>query len=142
MMTQQRLQAEKTVLEQRLKPNTYQFVDMETLKPYLIVGAMTNSGHVYTLKIMLETFPYQVPRVCVMNELKDKNGKKLGKVSGPMHIIGKYDGHPLICHYGSFSWSPDVSLYKVFIKCRLWLEMYEEHLRSGKPIDYYLKHQS
>jgi hypothetical protein len=75
MMTQQRLQAEKTVLEQRLKPNTYQFVDMETQKPYLIVGAMTNSGHVYTLKIMLEDFPYQVPRVCVMNELREKTGK-------------------------------------------------------------------
>lgn len=79
MMNQQRLQAEKTVLEQHLKPNTYQFFDMDTEHPYLMVGAMTNSGHVYTLKFMLEDFPYQIPPVCVMNPLRSKMGKKLCK---------------------------------------------------------------
>lgn len=141
MMNQQRLQAEMTVLEQHLKSNTYQFFDMGTEHPYLTVGAMTNSGHVYTLKIMLEDFPYQIPPVCVMNPLRSKTGKKLCKPDGNMHVLCEIDGHTQICHYGYYSWKADVSLYKVFMKCRLWLEMYEEHLRTGRPIDYYLKHQ-
>lgn len=142
MMNLQRLQAERAVLMKHLKPNTYQFTDMDTEHPYLIVGAMTNSGHVYTLKIMLEDFPYQIPPVCVMNPLKSKTGKKLLKPNAEMHVLGEIDGHTLICHYGYHSWKADVSLYKVFIKCRLWLEMYEEHLRTGRPIDYFLKHQN
>ena len=35
-----------------------------------------------------------------------------------------------------------VSIYKIYIKCRLWLEMYEAHLRTGKNIDFFLNHQA
>jgi hypothetical protein len=33
-----------------------------------------------------------------------------------------------------------VSLYKILMKARLWLEAYEQHLRRGEPIDKYLSH--
>lgn len=114
---------------------------MDTEHLYLLVGAMTNSGHVYTMIIILEDFPYQVPPICVMNPLKSKTGKKLCKRDGGMLVLGEHDGHTQKCHYVFFLWKADVSIYRLFIKCRLWLEMYEVHLHTGRSIDYYLKHQ-
>ncbi|MDY5596495.1 MAG: hypothetical protein SPG40_03225 [Kiritimatiellia bacterium] len=40
------------------------------------------------------------------------------------------------------SWTPGVSLYKIYIKCALWLNIYEVHLKTGKPMEYYLKRQA
>lgn len=141
MMTLERLNKEQEVLAAHMQPNTYRFAAIETSHPYVTMAAMTNSGKVYTLKIHLEAFPEDVPMVEVLNPLKDKSGKKLCKVSGDMHVLGTCDGHTLICHYAPSSWTPNVSLYKIFIKCRLWLEMYEEHLATGYNMDYFLKHQ-
>lgn len=141
MITHTRLLKEQEVLAAHLQPNTYQFVDMQTNLPYLVMAAKTNSGKVYTLKIHLEHFPEDVPQVEVLNPLRDKNGKKLTKVSGDMHVLGSCNGHTLICHYGAGSWTPQISLFKIFIRCRLWLDMYEEHLATGYNIDYFLKHQ-
>lgn len=141
MISYSRLLKEQEVLAVHMKPNTYQFVDMNTALPYVVMAAMTNSGKVYTLKIHLEQFPENVPQVEVLNPLKDRNGKRLNKVSAEMHTLGLRDGHTLICHYAASSWTPQVSLYKIFIKCRLWLEMYEEHLATGYNMDYFLKHQ-
>ena len=141
MISYARLQKEQEVLAAHMQPNTYQFADLDTNSPYAIMAAMTNSGKVYTLKIHLEHFPEHVPEVEVLNPLRDKSGKLLRKVSAEMHVIGYRNGHTLICHYSSGSWTPQVSLYKIFIKCRLWLEMYEEHLATGYNIDTFLKHQ-
>ena len=142
MISTNRIKAEQAVLEAHMKPNTYHFMDLNTRYPYVVMAAMTNSGHVYTLKIHLEHFPEEVPMVEVLNPLRDKNGRLLGKMSAEMHVLGSYDGHVLICHYSHTSWTPQVSLYKVFIKCRLWLEMYEEHLATGYAIDKFLIHQT
>ena len=141
MMTEQRLQAEKAVLEKYLKPNTYQFMDMDTANPYLMMAVMTNSGKVYTIRIMLMGFPDMVPSVQVITPIRDKRGYVMSKPNGNMHVLGYQDGHTLICHYGAQSWKPTVSLFKVFMKCRLWFEMYEEHLRTGAMIDTFLPHQ-
>ncbi len=142
MMTKQRLQAEQAVLEKYLKPNTYRFMDMNTRKPYIVMAVMTNSGNVYTIRIMLSEFPNSVPSVQVLTPIRDKQGHLLNKPDGSMHVLGYRDGHTQICHYGACSWTPNVSLFKVYMKCRLWFEMYEEHLRTGAPIDKFLPHQN
>jgi len=141
MMNARRLEMEKQVLAKHLPANTYRFVGLNSATPYLLMAAMTNSGHVYTLKIYLDEFPFRVPKVLVMNDIRTKDNRKMSQPSASMHVLGTYEKHVQICHYGEQSWTPSVSLYLVFIKCRLWLEMYEEHLKTGKPIDYYLKHQ-
>ena len=41
-----------------------------------------------------------------------------------------------------FIHTPGVSLYKIYIKCALWLNIYEVHLKTGKPMEYYLKRQA
>lgn len=141
MMTKQRLQAEKAVLEKYLKPNTYRFMDMNTGNPYIVMAVMTNSGKVYTIRIMLREFPNSVPSVQVITPIRTKRGRAMNMPDGSMHVLGLEDGHTLICHYGPLSWTPNVSLFKVYMKCRLWFEMYEEHLRTGAPIDTFLPHQ-
>lgn len=143
-MDKNRYNAELAVLSSKLPASAFSFFNVEpgaSGKPYLRVGARTNSGNVYTLHISLEEFPYSVPKVFVTRMLKNRDGIEMNSPSASMHTLDSENGWTRICHYGHGSWTPAVSLFKVYIKCRLWLEMYEAHLRTGKPLDYYLNHQ-
>ena len=142
MLTQQRLAMERAVLARKLPPNTYHFCNMQTDCPFLAVAARTNTGNIYTVRIELMNFPDQVPPAGVTRMLNDRMGRPLNTCNGQMHVLTcDWQGGTRICHYGPRSWTPNVSLYKVFIKCRLWLELYELHLQTGKPIDHFVVHQ-
>lgn len=141
MMDTARYQAELCLLARKFPSNAFRFFKVETSEPYLRIGAKTNSGNVYTLHMDLREFPASQPRVFVTRMLRDNKGNNLASPSSSMHTLSAENGWTRICHYGLNSWTPNVSLYKVYVKCRLWLEMYEAHLRTGKPIDYYLNHQ-
>ena len=142
MMDSERYASELLVLQQKLPPNLYRFMDMDTESPYLVAGTRTNRGNVYTLRIELAFFPQHLPKVFVSRMLSDRQGNLLDGPSSSMHTLPSENGRTRICHYGSDSWTPMVSLYKIYVKCRLWLEMYEQHLATGHPIDYYLNHQA
>lgn len=133
-MDKNRLNLEKEVLSRKLPSNLYRFMEMGTENAQLRIGAKTNAGNVYTLKIMLNDFPNSVPDVYTTKPLKDRNGNDLS-VSHELHNYGTTNGQTRICHYPDSSWKPGVSLYKVYIKCRLWLECYEIYLRTGQSID-------
>ena len=142
MLTQQRLAMERAVLARKLPPNTYHFCNMQTDCPFLAVAARTNAGNIYTVRIDLRNFPNQVPAAGVTRLLNDRMGNPLDTCNGLMHVLNcDWQGGTRICHYGPRSWTPNVSLYKIFIKCRLWLELYELHLQTGKPIDHFVVHQ-
>ncbi len=141
-MERERYQAELAVLSRRLPANAYRFRNIGTSSEDILMAARTNSGNLYTLRIELNQFPTSVPKAFVTRMLKDKNGNDLSGISGAMHTLQSENGQTRICHYGSNSWSPNVSIYKIYVKCRLWLEMYEAHLRTGHPIEYFLNHQS
>lgn len=140
-MDKERYQAEQIVLQRKLPSNAYKFMDMNTSHPYILLAARTNAGNVYTLRIELSQFPTQIPKAFVTKMLYAKDGHALTSASASMHTLSSENGWTRICHYGSDSWTPYVAIYKIYIKCRLWLEMYELHLKTGKPMDYYLKHQ-
>lgn len=141
MIDQPRYQLEKDVLRQEHFPeNAYRFVGIGTNEPYLRIAAKTNSGKVYTLHIDLKDFPEQIPEVYVTKMLKDKNGNDMNHASASLHTLPSKNNWTRICHYGANAWTPMVSLYKIYIKCRLWLEAYEAHLTTGNPLDYYLIH--
>ncbi len=142
MITNERLNLEKSVLQRYLPSNTYVFKDISTSNPYVLMAAKTNRGHVYTLRIDLDEFPNDVPHAFVTKMLRTKDGEVMDDCSASMHTLSSEYGYTRICHYAPSAWTPNVSIYKVFIKCRLWLEMYELHLQTGKPMDYYLNHQS
>ena len=140
-MDNNRYQAELRVLQNKLAPNLYKFIDMDKELPYVVMAARTNRGNVYTLRIELDRFPNEIPKVFVLKMLKTKHGRSMNDCSASMHTLTSEHGWTRICHYGS-SWTPKISIYKVYVRCRLWLEMYEQHLKTGNPLDYYLDHDS
>lgn len=141
MMNKERFEAEKEVLRKKLPGYGYQFIDMDTSKPYIVLPAKTNRGNIYTIRIELDEFPNEIPKAFVTKMLKTKSGSLMSGCSGSMHTLTSEHGYTRICHYGHSSWTPMVSLYKIYVKCRLWLEMYELHLQTGHDMDYYLNHQ-
>lgn len=142
-MDKERLMAEESLLARKFPSNVFRFFNKTNPgTAYLRIGAKTNSGNVYTLHMDLSEFPVEQPKVFVTKMLKSKFGVNLDSASASMHTLPSEHGWTRICHYGYSSWTPNVSLYKVYVKCRLWLEMYESHLRTGKSLDYYLNHQN
>ena len=141
-MDQKRYRLEYAVLANRLGENLFKFFNVGRADAYLVAGARTNRGNIYTLRIELGDFPNDVPEVYVTKMLCDRRGNPLDSPSAEMHVLPAKNGLTRICHYGRESWTPKVSLFKVYVKCRLWLEMYELHLQTGHHIDYYLNHQS
>jgi hypothetical protein len=57
-----------------------------------------------------------------------------------MHTIGRVGECTKICHYRPSLWTPENTLYLVAMKGRIWLEGYEAHLRTGLPLDKFLRH--
>jgi len=142
MITTDRYLLETQVFAQERYPvEAYRFFDLGTNKPYVKMAAKTNSGNIYTLRVDLDKFPEQIPPVYVTKMLKDKNGYDMSSSSAAYHTLNSHDGMTRICHYGPRSWTPRISLFKIMIRCRLWLEAYEAHLVTGNTIDFYLKHQ-
>jgi hypothetical protein len=140
-MDERRYQAELNVLQKKLASNLYRFIDMDKELPYIVMAARTNRGNIYTLRIELDEFPNDIPKVFVMKMLKTKDGHPMNDCSASMHTLSSEHGWTRICHYGS-SWTPSISIYKVYVRCRLWLEMYEQHFKTGNPLYYYLDHDS
>jgi len=143
MLDQNRLDAEIALFKKKkFLPGLWKFVDLNGKRPYLAAAVQTKVGRVYTIQIELERFPQGVPKVFVTEMLRRKDGTAMDSSSRSMHTLDSEHGRTRICHYGVDSWTPGVSLYKIYIKCALWLNCYEEHLRTGKPMDYYLSHQA
>lgn len=111
-----------------------------------VIGRMSpNNGREYGIWLALGAFPNDAPRLYVVSpeHLRTHDGQLLSEIgtSTNMHLLEPdAHGHPQICHYNDQYWHPDVSLYKILMKARFWLEAYEQHLRHGKPIDAYLPH--
>ena len=140
-MTKERLNLEKEVLQREMPLVQCVFKDMNTDAPYVLMPVKTKNGKVYTIRIDLAGFPNSLPAAFVTKMLRTKNGGLMNEASGAMHTLTSEHGYTRICHYSSTSWSPRVSLFKVYIKCALWLNIYELHLRTGNNMDYYLNHQ-
>jgi len=140
-MTQNRLQAETEVLLRHIPQQAFRFEGIGGPNPYLIAAAVTKSGTVYNIVIMLKDFPSSVPKAFVTKLLRTKRGRPLDSASAEMHTLPSENNCTRICHYGTDSWNPKVSLSKVYLKCLLWLNIYEIHLRTGEDIDKYLGHQ-
>ena len=141
MFDAKRYEAERALLSAKLPEDTWRFVGLDGKHPFLAMAVRTRLDSLYTIHIELERFPDQPPKVFVTKLLKDFEGNPLDERSSRMHIWDAENGHTRICHYGLDSWTPAVSLYKVYIKSALWLNVYEAHLKTGRPMDYYLKHQ-
>ena len=140
-MDNERYLAENRVLASKIPSSAYRFLGIGTSSPYLRIAARTNNGHFYTLHFDLKDFPNSSPKVFVTKMLKNSSGDDMSGASGSMHTLPSENGWTRICHYGQSAWTPYVSLFKVYVICCLWLNMYEQHLLTGMPIEFYLNHQ-
>lgn len=139
MISKGRYQAEVEALRLSFgDSDLFRFYDMDTDKPYVKIAALTNSKNLYTLRIDLDEFPESIPKVFITKMLKSKQGKNLDSPSHNMHTLQSEHGYTRICHYGNSSWTPNVALNKIYLKCRVWLEAYEAHLQTGDDICDYL----
>ncbi len=108
-------------------------------------GLMPAARNRYGLWIPLGAFPSKRPDMFIVEpkDLRNAAGRKLCEigVSGAMHLLEPDDrGNLQICHYNDTHWTPNVTLYKVVMKGRLWLEAYEMHLETGRNIEKFLCH--
>jgi len=143
MLDQRRLEAEIELFRRKnFLSGAWKFVNLNGTRPFLAAVVKTKVGNIYTIQIELERFPQNVPKVFVAQMLRRCDGEAMDSSSRSMHTLDSEHGWTRICHYGVDSWTPGVSLYKIYIKCALWLNCYEAHLRTGKPMDYYLSHQA
>ena len=142
MFDQRRYEAEFQLLKRKLPDNVWTFRDLNGERPYLAMAVKTRSGKLYTIQIELARFPEKVPKVFVTQMLKDHDGNPMDDARHSTHTLKSEHGWTRLCHYGPDSWTPNVSLYLIYIKCALWLNIYELHLKTGKPMEYYLKRQA
>ena len=139
-MTDERYNKEYAILQKIFKDKTFRFLDFNTAKPNLVIAQQTQSGKVYTIKIDLSCFPDDVPIAFITNPkpLKTLTGEPMLGASRDMHTLPGVEGCTRVCHYGPQQWHPNVSLYKIIVKIRFWLEAYEEHLKTGELLSKWL----
>ena len=145
MIEIKRLRMEEQILEMMF-PNRYVFVGIGTASPYVDVGLRSNSGNAYRIRIMLPLdYPNSLPKVLLTypqplymydgrNFLDIKTGDDMHK----MHVLSPNEGFIQLCHYKNENWHPNVTIYRVALKARIWIEAYEGHKRTGQPIDHFL----
>ena len=131
----QRLAVEKDTLEKYF-PRKVRWID-PTGNTKVDVTMTTNSNQVYCLRLYVpRDFPNSRPVMVVKSSPRPMPDWSNYVTS---HTLGRNDeGFLQICHYSH--WNGRVTFYEVFMKGRLWLEAYEGHLSTGKPLDYYLRH--
>ncbi|WP_204102275.1 MULTISPECIES: hypothetical protein [Spirulina sp. CCY15215] len=112
-------------------------------KTYVKGILKTNSGNNYIIGVYLSSdYPNSQPNMFVLSPLQGYLGKDFSEhgASASMHTLSPSNGCVKICHYKG--WTPNLTLYKVILKGRIWLEAFESHKRTGKTIDSFLKHMN
>lgn len=143
MVQTTRLELEKRLLRERFPKFAIQNPDGPAGG---VLGSMrSNSGTEYVIWLELRSFPHTAPGMFILSPkpLLTYEGRDLTAVSPSvdMHLLlPDAHGHPQICHYNDQYWHPNISLFKILMKARLWLEAYEQHRQRGLRIDAYLGH--
>ncbi|MBL8542535.1 MAG: hypothetical protein JNJ63_01885 [Hyphomonadaceae bacterium] len=102
--------------------------------------ATSSSGKRYTLFSPIPAgFPSQRPPLYITepHPLLMADGARVSSlgVSHNMHTLTPHDaGWVQICHWRDARWHAGIVLQKVFLKGHLWIEAYEQHLATGKPL--------
>jgi hypothetical protein len=102
--------------------------------------ASASSGREYRLHLPMPAgYPNARPPMYVTepSPLKVYDGRLLSSLgtSHQMHTLEPHSkGWPQICHWRDSRWHARILLQKVFLKGLIWIEAYEQHLTTGRPI--------
>ena len=142
---QSRLSMEKSVLERYFRGRVNWIDPTRRGSTKVDVRVTTSNNKVYTLRVFIsEDFPNSCPVLVVSSPARPltlRDGCQISS-STANHSWGTTDGRTQICHFMPAKWTSENTLYQVFMKGLLWLEAYEGHLASGKPISNYLVEMS
>lgn len=102
--------------------------------------ASSNSGRAYSLAIPIPSgYPQQRPPMYLTDPcpLLMADGSRISALgtSHNMHTLSpSSSGQVQICHWRDNRWHSGILLRKVFLKGLLWIEAYEQHLKTGRPL--------
>jgi hypothetical protein len=109
----------------------------------------TNSGYSYTIWGQIPKFyPYERPLIYVYkpNPLRSYDPFKTINSYGLSHSMHTLENGPngevQICHWRADRWHSGITLNRVMLKVILWLEAYEQHLSTAKPISEFVRTMS
>jgi len=100
----------------------------------------SNSGGRYGLCIPIPSgFPYERPPMYVTDpfplRMADGNLISALGISHQMHTLTPAsNGMVQICHWRDARWHSGILLHKVFLKGLIWIEAYEQHLSTRRPL--------
>ena len=113
---------------------------------YLMGDHGTNSGKIYTIWGPIPNYyPYSRPPMYIYkpNPLVGYGGIKTINSYGLWHgmhtLANGPNGEVQICHWRDDRWHSAITLNRVMIKVVIWLEAYEQHLSTGKPIAEFVR---
>ena len=137
-----RLKIEETVLAASFK-GAFQLAQDASGTARLEVDVTVPGGGAYRLLLVAAAdYPSSMPEAYLISPLilRDCHGRELLAISPShqMHLLKPNSRFIRLCHYKPANWHPNVTLYKVVLKCLIWLVAYENHLQSGRPITDYL----
>lgn len=107
---------------------------------YASGDATSSSGRRYRLYCRIPSgFPTERPQLYVTDPhpLLAADGTSISRlgVSHAMHTLTPHDtGWVQICHWRDSRWHSGILLQKVFLKAHIWIEAYEQHLATGRPL--------
>ena len=137
----QRFVLEDEVLKQQ-NMDQFRVYHQQSDDSYYASGTATsNAGNKYRLWVTLPCgYPNSRPLMylmdpCPLLAYDGTNITSLG-VSHIMHTLTPSgNGYVQICHWRDNRWHGQILLFKVFIKALIWIEAYEQHLSTGRPIN-------
>jgi hypothetical protein len=136
----QRLGLEYAILQREGFGQFTVYHDTERDTYYASGVTRSNSGRQYGLYILIPSgFPYERPAMYLTEPfpLLMADGSRVSslRVSHQMHTLApSSSGWVQICHWRDARWHSGIKLQQVFLKGLLWIEAYEQHLLTGRPI--------
>lgn len=104
----------------------------------------SNAGNRYGLYISIPSgFPHQRPPLYITEPfpllMADGNLISALGVNHQMHTLAPLNGLVQICHWREARWHSGILLHKVFLKGLIWIEAYEQHLATGRPLAEFVR---
>lgn len=136
----QRLGLEHAILQQEGFSQFSIYWDKGDDSYYASGVTLSNSGRRYGLHISIPSgFPDERPPMYLTEPfpLLMADGTRVFSlgVSHQMHTLAPLsNGLVQLCHWREARWRSGIKLQQVFLKGLLWIEAYEQHLTTGRPL--------
>lgn len=138
----QRLGYEKGILRHFNMDTDFSFENITDSENCELIGWIkTSFGNYYKIRCRIADFPNSCPEAYVVYpKMRDFHGRRLTEygTSHSMHLLTPKNDEVHMCLYKSDFWNPNNTLVQLILKAKIWLEAYEQHMRTGMDIDTFV----